>query len=182
MFEEALLSDGLNKSTKQVEDFHTAFGHPVADKPTIMPIETAVNRLIWDAEESVELLHATVRGDEMHFRRAVSLFVEGIIEAMHSQINKGIEYKTDEEVLVAQADALTDKEYFNKGNFVVMGIKRPQMLFDIVQNANMGKLHNVDGVMKAVYREDGKIQKPENWERDFAPESKLRRAIQKMGE
>jgi predicted HAD superfamily Cof-like phosphohydrolase len=70
------------------------------------------------------------------------------------------------------ADAMIDLIYFALGTLVEMGIM-PQNLMDIVHEANMGKLHNIDGKMVPVYREDGKTKKPDNWEADFAPEPKL---------
>ena len=75
-------------------------------------------------------------------------------------------------LIVAQADALTDINYFVQGTFTMMGVE-PQPLFDIVQEANMAKL-GADG--KPIYREsDGKIMKPEGWE---APEPKLEAEIE----
>lgn len=81
--------------------------------------------------------------------------------------------------VVGQADAMIDLIYFALGSLVEMGVK-PDRLFDIVQEANMGKLHEVDGEMVAVYREDGKVKKPENWERDFAPEARLKAEIERQ--
>lgn len=74
--------------------------------------------------------------------------------------------------VVDGADAMIDLIYFAIGTLVEMGVL-PQSIMDIVHGANMGKLHKIDGKMVPVYREDGKTKKPENWERDFAPEPKL---------
>lgn len=90
-----------------------------------------------------------------------------------------IEEFLDATDVVGQADAMIDLMYFALGTMVEMGVL-PDRLFDIVQDANMGKLHNVDGKMVAVYREDGKVKKPENWEADFAPEPKLRAEIERQ--
>lgn len=65
-----------------------------------------------------------------------------------------------------EADALIDLIYFALGTFVEMGIK-PQQIFDIVQKANMDKVWP-DGTVHR--REDGKVQKPPEWE---APEPKI---------
>jgi predicted HAD superfamily Cof-like phosphohydrolase len=79
-----------------------------------------------------------------------------------------------EDVLVAQADALTDVNYFVQGSFVLLGVD-PQPLFDIVQDANMAKLFP-DG--KPRYREsDGKIIKPDGWQ---PPEDKLKLEIERQ--
>lgn len=134
---------GLNKAFYQVREFHKAFGHPIADKPTFMGRERAVNRIAWTIDEI-----------EREFLEATDV--------------------------VGQADAVIDGIYFLIGTLVEMGVK-PDKLFDIVQEANMGKLHNIDGKMVAVYREsDGKVQKPSNWEDDFAPEPRLRAEIERQ--
>src|SRR5690606_34839210 len=100
--------NGLNKALNQVKDFHKAFGHPVAEKPTTLTRERAENRVAWTVDEvQREFLEATD--------------------------------------VIGQADAVIDGIYFLLGTLVEMGIENPQELFDIVQNANMGKLHNIDG-------------------------------------
>ncbi len=74
-------------------------------------------------------------------------------------------------------DALTDVSYFNYGSFAVAGVD-PEPLFDIVQEANMGKLWE-DG--KPRFRDgDGKIVKPPNWENDYAPEPRLAAEIDRQ--
>lgn len=82
-----------------------------------------------------------------------------------------------EELLAAltledQVDAAIDKLYFALGDLVELGVK-PHSLLRIVQNANMGKLHNIDGQLVPVYKADGKVKKPDDWEQKFAPEQKL---------
>ncbi|MFK3936534.1 hypothetical protein ACI2JA_03330 [Alkalihalobacillus sp. NPDC078783] len=154
-----------------VGDFHTAFNHPVASAPTPMDEKTALNRTVWEAEELVELLHATVGGDLDKFEELTSQFLDGVKDAITKQKEK----EAPEDILTAQADALTDALYFNQGSFNIIGV-RPEPLFDIVQQANMGKLWE-DG--KPRFREsDGKIIKPDNWEIDFAPEGKLKKEIE----
>lgn len=164
-----------NKSFNGVKAFHQAFGHPVAEKPTPIPVDIAVKRAIWTAEELVEFLHASVAGNEIEFYKAIIAFKSGIEAAIKKQLDIGADgYKTEKDVLVGQADALTDISYFNYGSFVVAGVD-PQPLFDIVQAANMAKL-GPDG--KPIIREsDGKIMKPEGWE---PPEPKLRAEIERQ--
>jgi predicted HAD superfamily Cof-like phosphohydrolase len=133
---------GLDKGFFQVRGFHKAFGHPIADKPTMLDKERAKVRTAWTVDEvQREFLEATD--------------------------------------VVGQADAIIDGIYFLLGSLVEMGVK-PDRLFDIVQEANMGKLHEVDGKMVAVYREDGKVKKPEGWEENFAPEPRLRAEIERQ--
>jgi len=152
-----------------VKAFHEAFNHPVGKTPTAIPEDTAVKRAVWSAEELVEFLHATVAGDEKKFDEVIATFKEGIEAAVAKQ--KAIGPIPEDQVLIAQMDALTDELYFNQGSFVVGGVN-PQPLFDIVQAANMAKL-GADG--KPIIREsDGKIMKPEGWE---PPEEKLEAEI-----
>ncbi|MGG0052952.1 HAD family hydrolase [Bacillus atrophaeus] len=163
-----------NTFYEQVKKFHEAFGHHVANKPTPMSKETALSRSIWTGEELVELLYATVGGDLNEFESIVDNFKQGIQKAYEKIKN---ENKPIEDVLTSQVDALTDIEYFNQGSFVDIGVE-PAEPFNIVQEANMGKLWE-DG--KPRYREgDGKIVKPPNWEEEYAPEPRLRAEIQKQ--
>ncbi len=74
------------------------------------------------------------------------------------------------EVVTAQADGMIDLIYFALGTLVEMGVE-PDILFSIVQQANMSKLHP-DG--KPRFKPDGKILKPEGWQ---APEPKLKEEI-----
>jgi predicted HAD superfamily Cof-like phosphohydrolase len=62
--------------------------------------------------------------------------------------------------------------YFAVGGLVELGIK-PEALWNIVQNANMAKLH--DG--KAVYHPDGKVKKPDDWQE---PEPLLRAEVERQ--
>lgn len=91
---------------------------------------------------------------------------------MQEECQEMLEAKTLED----QVDAAIDKLYFALGDLVELGVK-PNNLLRIVQRANMGKLHNVDGKLIPVYKEDGKIKKPDDWEAKFAPEEKLKEEI-----
>ncbi|PAF16523.1 HAD family hydrolase [Terribacillus saccharophilus] len=163
----------MTKQYNQVREFHKAFHHLQNDKPTPMSIEVALNRAVWSGEELIELLYATVGGNISEFEKLYEQFMVGL-ENAKSKMRE--EQKPVEDILVAQADALIDEAYFNNGSFAILGIE-PEPLFDIVHQANMGKLHN--GVAK--YREiDGKILKPENWERNFAPERRLKAEIERQ--
>ena len=149
-----------------VKEFHTAFGHPVAEQPKPMSLKRATDRAVWTAEEIVvELLHQTADNEEQ-FLEAMANFQKGLQKAVEKSL--GNEYTTnDVERLVGQGDALTDGLYFIMGSFNENGLK-PTPLFDIVQGANMAKL-GADG--KPIIREsDGKIMKPEGW---MPPEPQL---------
>ncbi|AJA41399.1 hydrolase [Geobacillus virus E3] len=159
-----------NEMYYMVREFHKAFGHHVADKPTPIPSDLALNRAVWTGEELVEFLYATVKGDKNKFLELFKQFKEGLDQASQKILDKNEEI---EDVVVAQADALTDVAYFNFGTFVHLGVK-PFNLFKIVQEANMSKLFP-DG--KPRYREDGKIIKPEGWQ---PPEPKLKAEIERQ--
>ncbi|PAE06352.1 HAD family hydrolase [Terribacillus saccharophilus] len=163
----------MTKQYNQVKEFHKAFDLLHNDNPTPMSKEIALKRAVWSGEELIEFLYATVGGNISVFEKLYEQFMAGLDNAK-SKIRE--EQKPVEDILVAQADALIDEAYFNNGSFTILGVK-PEPLFDIVHEANMGKLHN--GIAK--YREsDGKIIKPENWERDFAPEKRLKVEIDRQ--
>ena len=91
---------------------------------------------------------------------------------MKEEIDEFLE-AVDEKDLVEQADAMIDVIYFALGTLVEMGVK-PDVLFEIVQQANMSKLWE-DG--KPHYAPDGKTIKPATWE---DPHDKLKAAIENM--
>lgn len=164
----------MNNPYLQVKEFHKAFQHPQNDKPTPIDEETALNRAVWTGEELVEFLYATVEGDGEKFEQVFDQFLQGLNKARQKTMEKNQDVS---DKLVAQADALTDVMYFNYGSFAILGVE-PQPLFDIVQNANMGKLFP-DG--KPRFREeDGKVIKPPKWEESFAPEPKLKEEINRQ--
>ncbi|HWJ80151.1 MAG TPA: HAD family hydrolase [Niallia sp.] len=166
--------DSNNNMYQMVKKFHQAFGHEVAEKPKAIEEKTAINRAVWTGEELVEFLYATANGDEEKFQQLYQGFKNGLDKAADKILQQK---KPVDDVLVAQMDALTDIEYFNQGSFVIAGVE-PMPLFNIVQEANMAKLFE-DG--KPRFREeDGKIIKPPNWERDFAPEGRLKQEIERQ--
>lgn len=164
------MTQGLDKVVAQVREFHTAFGHPVADKVAPIALDRGTDRAVWSGEEAlVEFVHQSSK-DEEEFLIAYDRLIAGLEKAKVKSL--GLEYpKTPMDKVVGQSDALVDAFYFLAGTFVEIGVE-PQTLFDIVQDANMAKL-GADG--KPILREgDGKIMKPEGWE---PPEAKLEAEI-----
>lgn len=159
---------------EQTQEFHTVF-HPSENKtPTAFTPEEALSRAVFSTEEIIEFLYSSVSGDLSVFDK---LFSQWQKEVNQTLTKIRTEQKTVESNLIGQVDALTDANYFNYGSFVLMGVD-PEPIFSIVHEANMGKLFS-DG--KPHYREsDGKVMKPENWERDFAPEPKIRAEIERQ--
>lgn len=85
----------------------------------------------------------------------------------------------DADGLLDQVDACMDGIYFNLGTLVEMGVI-PQAVMDIVHGANMGKKHLIDGEMVVVRNEDGKVVKPSNWHRHFAPEPLIEKELERQ--
>lgn len=165
-----------NKWFYQVEEFHKAFSHPIADKPTRLSPERAVARSVWKVEEIIEFLESSVSNED-EFLYLYNQLLEGMEKAKHKSLANEFP-KTDQQKLVAQSDALVDALYFILGSFTELGIK-PDKLFDIVHSANMSKLFtDEDGNKYAKYREsDGKILKSPEF---FPPEPALEEEVKKQ--
>ncbi len=80
------------------------------------------------------------------------------------------------EPLIEQVDALTDIFYFTYGSFSLLGVD-PTNIFDIVHQANMGKLFP-DG-QPHYHPVTNKVLKPANWQ-NYAPEPKIAKEIQRQ--
>jgi predicted HAD superfamily Cof-like phosphohydrolase len=167
------MTKGLDIIVEEVGKFHTAFGHPVADKIKPLSISRALNRAIWTGEEAlVEFLHQS-SPNQATFLTAYDQMIKGLEKAKQKSLSMKYN-ETDLDIIIGQSDALIDAFYFLAGTLVETGVK-PQALFDIVQAANMAKL-GPDG--KPIIRpEDGKIMKPEGWE---PPEAKLEAEIKRQ--
>lgn|GEM_PF-10794 len=155
----------------QVKAFHQAMDDVPNDIPHVLNTDVASYRMGFKAEEIVEFLFATSDNDKETFHK----LVEQLIADIHQSVEK-IESKGEftEDILAEQADAVVDLLYFTYGTFVLMGID-PHEIFQIVHNANMGKLA-ADG--KPRFDEvTGKLLKPEGWEEKYAPEAKIREEI-----
>ena len=123
-------------------------------------------------EELVEFLKAASRS-EAEFDQSIS--------RMHQALDKAatkVRSKREAEVsLVGQVDALIDTLYFTYGSFVLMGVD-PERIFDIVHQANMGKIFP-DG--KAHFDPvTHKILKPDDWEEKYAPEPAIKRELERQ--
>jgi len=85
--------------------------------------------------------------DERHLRKTL----------LAEEFNEYLEAEREDDI-VEIADALADIIYIACGTAVSYGIPLDK-IFDEVHRSNMAKL--VDG--KPIYREDGKVMKPEGW-------------------
>lgn len=164
-----------NKLQNHVKDFHEAFSHPVGEKPAPLALDRAINRSIWTVEESIEFIAASCSSQE-EFKEAYEKFAAGIQKAYEKSLN-GEFFTTDEEKVIAQADALADQLYFSFGSAVEIGVDI-EPVFDIVQSANMSKLFTDEhGNKYAKCREDGKILKSPDF---FSPEPFIKEEVLKQ--
>jgi energy-coupling factor transport system permease protein len=172
----------------EVKKFHQAFNHPVGDCPTPLDFETRMRRGLWILEEVIEgivsasvhkqigLLKQIPEGQEgdlevMVFNEledvVARIYVaaqlgtrkaaENILDKIHPEYDNNLWLKD----LKDQVDADVDVLYFTLGNLVQMGVK-PQKIFEAVQKANMGKLHE-DGKPRYDPANGNKIVKPATW-------------------
>lgn len=86
----------------------------------------------------------------------------------------------EKQTIADQCDALLDAMVFALGGLVELGVM-PQALLDAVIESQFGKVH-YDEAGNSFLKKDaiGKVIKPENWERDFAPEPRMRSEIHRQ--
>ena len=158
---------------KKVEAFHKIFDPRRPEIPTAFNAMEAHTRAAFKIEELVEFVAATSPSKEQ-LHEAVTLLHEALDKAEEKILDK-TEWGSDP--LIEQVDALTDILYFTYGSFSLLGIA-PDRIFDIVHQANMGKLFP-DG--KPHYDPvTNKVLKPENWQMEYAPEPKIAAEIQRQ--
>lgn len=156
---------------EQVEQFHQVFDNKRPPIPTALPLAQATKRATFKIEELVEWLFAAAQNDRVGFEEALFCLKQAIDQAEQKVSQKPA---AASDTLVDQVDALLDLLYFTYGTFSLLGVD-PTKLFDIVHEANMGKLFP-DG--KPRYdRQTHKVQKPEDWYEKYAPEPRLKAEI-----
>lgn len=156
---------------EKAREFQKAFNCPAPDVPTPLSDAQAMNRASFAAEEAIELLFATAM-DKEKFKHMYKEFLVRLDKSYHKQLTKELPPSK----LIGQVDALIDLKYFAEGGLVEASVI-PDAIFDSVHQANMGKIWD-DG--KPHYDEYGKIIKPPNWEKDFAPEPKIAEEINRQ--
>ncbi|HLQ40867.1 MAG TPA: HAD family hydrolase [Tetragenococcus sp.] len=150
--------------------FHQTFDPEMAESPTAFDSAAAFKRAAFKAEELLEFLAASAKNK--------SDFVK-LVEDLHTAIDQAKEKilrkeQSSRDPLVEQVDALADLLYFTYGSFALMNVD-PNPIMEIVHQANMAKLFP-DG--KPHYHpQTKKVLKPENWQRDFAPEIKIKKEL-----
>ena len=156
----------------KVKEFHSVMDETTQEEPIPWTPEGARHRASFKLEELVEFLRAASRSEE-EFEDAVT--------SLHASLDKAatkVKSKHKAEIsLVGQVDALIDTLYFTYGSFVLMGVD-PERVFDIVHQANMGKIFP-DG--KAHFDPvTHKILKPDDWEEKYAPEPAIKKELERQ--
>lgn len=156
---------------EQVEEFHAVFDPRKPEQPTAFSEKEAIYRAGFKAEELVELIAATTNGQKDQLHQAVQQLHEAIDQAEQKMLTKE---HWGQQPLVEQVDALTDILYFTYGSFSLLGVD-PTNIFDIVHQANMGKLF--PDQQPHYHPVTNKVLKPENLEKDYAPEPRIKQEI-----
>lgn len=162
---------GYENSYEKVTNFHEVFAPRKTNAPTPFSVKKASDRVDFKAEELVEFLYGVANNDRALFKELLEKLKQSIDKAEAKVLNKN---KKVTDPLVEEVDALLDLLYFTYGSFYLLGVD-PTNLFSIVHEANMGKLFP-DG--KPHYDPiTNKVLKPDNWEKDFAPEPKIKEEL-----
>ena len=156
----------------KVKTFHHMMDERTQEEPRAWDVEGATHRADFKIEELVEFVRAASSSEE-EFQQSLASMHEAIDKAAEKVVKKTPAQKD----LIGQVDALIDTLYFTYGSFVLMGVD-PERIFDIVHEANMGKMFP-DG--KAHFDPvTHKILKPDDWEEKYAPEAAIRKEIQRQ--
>ena len=156
----------------KVKAFHHMMDERTQEEPKAWDLEGATHRAGFKIEELVEFVRAA-SSSEKNFEQVVGQLHQALDQAAEKVVKK-TPAKQD---LVGQVDALIDTLYFTYGSFVLMGVD-PERIFDIVHQANMGKMFP-DG--KAHFDPvTHKILKPDDWEEKYAPEPAIKKEIERQ--
>ena len=156
----------------KVKTFHHMMDERTQEEPRAWDLEGATHRAGFKIEELVEFVRAASPSEE-DFGQALSQLHQALDKAADKVAKKTVAQQD----LIGQVDALIDTLYFTYGSFVLMGVD-PERIFDIVHQANMGKIFP-DG--KAHFDPvTHKILKPDDWEEKYAPEPAIKKELQRQ--
>ena len=159
---------------QMAKEFHETFAPAPPNLPKAFSKERGSFRAGFKAEEIVEFLYGVAEGDEAEFSDLVEKLHESVEQAKEKVLTKG---EKVEDALTAEVDALTDLLYFTYGSFALIGVN-PQLIFEIVHRANMGKLFP-DGKPR-YHPVTNKVMKPEDWQQKYAPEPLIKEEINRQ--
>ena len=150
------LIDAIQNSPKDkhtidhVKEFHTVYGHPIAETPTIPDAKTRLLRVKLIAEEFMEFAKASGFPMDVVFQTGK---FPGDKEISYKSVTP--EHDTGEVDIVDVADGLADIDYVTQGANLVWGFPA-QKIMEEVQASNMSKL---DENGKPIYNDSGKVIK-----------------------
>ncbi|MFI2856942.1 hypothetical protein ACH6EH_07350 [Paenibacillus sp. JSM ZJ436] len=150
---------------EMIKDVHTKFNSKVAKIPTMLTRDDYCDSYgdhIASISTQMKQLSADGYGGEALVRAAY--IIEEVAEFLKATTLKD------------QIDALGDARYFIGGTTVMAGIDLDPIM-KIINDSNLGKLWS-DG--KPRFNETGKWIKPDNWQKDFAPEPKIEAEIERQ--
>lgn len=162
-----------DENFNKVKAFHKLMDGQTQEIPRAFPAMEAGFRAGFKVEEIVEFLYASSNHND-------EKFVE-LVKNLHENVDKAarkVKSKThDEDALTGQVDAMIDLLYFTYGSLVLSGVD-PYQIFNVVHESNMGKIFpdghpHFDPVTH-------KILKPQDWEEKFAPESRIKRELDRQ--
>ena len=165
-------NDDHSYETEALKEFHEAFGYTRSDSPRALTADEAFKRMVFIQEEIIEFIAASCDSPEEFKDYHDKLLAKGF-EAYEKE-KGGVGEKDEVERIVAQADALSDINYFSFGTADMAGVKLLP-IFMKVHEANMSKLDPETG--KPIYNEFGKIQKGSGFK---APEPRIREEIRRQ--
>lgn len=148
-----------------IREVHEKFGSKVSDVPVLLTrdeVSTEHSLILSELSTKMKELSAQGLGGEVLARSAY--IIEEIAEFLGA------------ETIEDQVDALGDARYFIGGTSVMNGVDLDPIMKDI-NDSNLGKLWE-DG--KPRFDETGKWIKPPWWEKEFAPEPKIKKEIERQ--
>lgn len=155
----------MNKQYEMVREFHKAFNQEMPVKPAFLS-NTSEAELGYSAPLVNYAAELKAICKQM---KEASNVVGGMVMKRASWMLEELVEFMEADTLDQQVDAMADELYFTIGTLTLMGVK-PEEIFTIVHESNMGKLHE-DG--KPRFDDQGKIIKPEGWAERYAPEPRI---------
>lgn len=165
-------SGNVKKHYDQVYRFHAAAGIDMPEVPRMLGrgIKSCKN-----FSQSLEHISDRMKGYS-EFAKIYGIEASLAVVDRTSYMLEELAEFMQAETIEDQADALIDLIYFAIGTFTLMGVN-PEPLFNIVSRANLGKIMPDGTVLR---NEQGKIQKPDGWHEQFAPEALIKEEIERQ--